>query len=487
MAKESKLKINFTYSLGYQILAIIIPLITAPYISRVLGAHNVGVFSYTQACANYFFLFTMLGVSNYGNRTVAAVRDDKEKLEKTFWEIYAFQFVMGGAVCIAYLVYCVFIVKQDRFVFYLQFFYVASGWFSVNWLMFGLERFKLTTIRNIIVRVGMAVLIFILVKDQNDLLIYTIIIAGGNLISALVIWPFTLEHVAFKPPTISGIIKHIKPNLILFWPVIAVSFYNIMDKLMLGAMSTKAEVGFYTYAENIIQIPNTLILAIDNVMLPRMANLYAVGKKEKASNLMDSVMMFAMMAAVAMSFGLAGVGPIFAPWFYGEEFTRCGLFVMLLCPVIIFKGWAGALRTQYIIPNKRDKVFLISLTSGGIVNLVINFIFIPRFQGVGAILGTIVAEFTVAFIQFFMLRNEIPIKKYMLNGVAFLGIGLIMYIVIYLISNMNGLSVVTIMAAQIICGVIVYLSLSAIYMVKAIKQPFLVNEILKFLHIRKRF
>ena len=132
-------------------------------------------------------------------------------------------------------------------------------------------------------------------------------------------------------------------------------------------------------------------------------------------------------------------------------------------------------------------MFLISLTSGGIVNLVINFIFIPRFQGVGAILGTIVAEFTVAFIQFFMLRNEIPIKKYMLNGVAFLGIGLIMYIVIYLISNMNGLSVVTIMAAQIICGVIVYLSLSAIYMVKAIKQPFLVNEILKFLHIRKRF
>lgn len=484
--KEAKLKTNFTYNLGYQILAIILPLITAPYVSRVLGSHNVGVYSYTQACANYFFLFAMLGVSNYGNRMVAAVRDDKEKLEKTFWEIYAFQFMFGGIVCIAYLAYCAFIVKQDSIVSYMQFFYVASGWLGVNWLMFGLEQFKLITIRNIVIRIGMAVLIFTLVKDQNDLPIYTAIIAGGNLISVLAIWPFALKHIAFKRPMISEIIKHIKPNLILFWPVIAVSLYNVMDKLMLGVMSTKREVGFYTYAENITQIPNTLILALDNVMLPRMANLYAAGKKEKALDLMDNVMMFAMMAAAAMSFGLAGVGSIFAPWFYGEEFTRCGLFIVLLCPVIIFKGWAGALRTQYIIPNKRDNVFLVSLTSGAVVNLVINFILIPRLQGVGAILGTIGAELTVAFIQFFMLRNELPIKKYILNGVAFCGIGLIMYIVIYLVSSISSLSAITIMAVQGICGVIVYISLSAIYMIKIIKQPFLVNEMLNFVHFRKR-
>lgn len=490
MRKDPKLRTNFTYNLLYQVLAIVLPLITSPYVSRVLGSHNVGVYSYTQACANYFFLFAMLGVNNYGNRMVAAVRNDKGKLEKTFWEIYAFQFIVGAIACIAYLFYCVFIVEQDWLVSYMQFFYVASGWFCINWLMFGLEQFKLTTIRNIVIRVGMAVLTFILVKDQNDLPVYTAIIAGGNLLSVLVIWPFALKNIPFKRPTVSGIVRHIKPNLILFWPVIAVSLYNIMDKLMLGIMSTKKEVGFYTYAENITQIPNTLILALDNVMLPRMANLYATGENKKASNLMDNVMIFAMMAASAMSFGLAGVGPIFAPWFYGEEFTRCGLFIVLLCPVIIFKGWAGALRTQYIIPNKRDKVYLVSLTSGSIVNLAINFILIPSLQGVGAIIGTVVAEFTVAFIQFFMLRREIPVKRYILNGIGFCGIGFIMYMIIYALPNMRVFidsSAILTMAVQILCGVIIYLSFSAIYMIKIIKQPVIVNEVLKFLHLKKRF
>ena len=490
MRKEPKLRVNLIYNLGYQIFAIVLPLITAPYVSRVLGADNIGRYSYIQACANYFFLFAMLGVSNYGNRTVASVRDDKEKLEKTFWEIYVFQFCVGGAVCLAYLIYCTYMVKQDNLIAYIQFFYVASGCLGINWLMFGLEQFKLITIRNIIIRIGMTLSIFIFVQDHGDLPVYTAIIALGNLISVLAIWPFVLKYIRFRLPNISRIVKHIKPNLLLFFPVVAVSFYNIMDKLMLGVMSTKIEVGFYTYAENITQIPNTLILAFDNVMLPRMANLYAAGQKEKALSLMDSVMMFAMMAAAAMSFGLAGIAPIFAPWFYGIEFARCGLFITLLCPIIIFKGWAGALRTQYIIPNKKDTVYLVSLTLGSIINLFVNYILIPKFQGVGAIIGTIAAEFMVAFIQFFMLRKEIPIKKYIANGVSFCLIGLIMYVIIHMISNMSILihtPTLVIMAVQIICGAIVYLSLSAIYVIKIAKEPFLSNEALKLLHRRKDF
>ena len=485
MAKQAKLKINFIYNLTYQILAIILPLITAPYVSRVLGSHNVGVYSYTQACANYFFLFAMLGVNNYGNRTIAGVRDDGDRLRSTFWEIYAFQFLMGTFVTVAYLGYCIFSVKEDVLVSFLQYLYVASGWFSVNWLMFGLEQFKLTTIRNIVVRLGMAAGVFLFVKARADLPIYTVIIAGGNLISVLVIWPFAFKHVPFQKPSWKGIAQHIKPNLILFWPVIAVSLYNVMDKLMLGMMSSKDEVGFYTYAENIVQIPNTLILALDNVMLPRMANLYATDKGEKATNLMHNVMMFAMMAAAAMSFGLAGVGPIFAPWFYGEAFTRCGLFIVMLCPIIVFKGWAGALRTQYIIPKKKDKVFLISLTSGAVVNLIINYLLIPRYQGVGAVIGTIIAELSVAFIQFFMLRHEIELKRYLTNGLSFCAIGAVMYCVVRLLSGISPSALVT-MAAQVLCGALVYVVIACIYMI-ATKQPVLVNEGLKMLKIKHRF
>lgn len=485
MTKQARLKTNFKYNLTYQILAMILPLITAPYVSRVLGSHSIGVYSYTQACANYFFLFAMLGVNNYGNRTIASVRDDEKKLGSTFWEIYSFQFLMGILVSIAYFVYCIFFAKENAVVIFLQYLYVASGWFSINWLMFGLEQFKLTTIRNICVRLGMAVGVFLFVKTRADLPIYTAIIAGGNLISVLVIWPFALQHVPFRKPTLSGIIQHIKPNFILFWPVIAVSLYNVMDKLMLGMMSSKDEVGFYTYAENIVQIPNTLILALDNVMLPRMANLYATDKNEEATNLMHSVMMFAMMAAAAMSFGLAGVGPIFAPWFYGDAFARCGLFIVLLCPVIVFKGWAGALRTQYIIPKKKDEVYLISLTSGAIVNLIINYLLIPRYQGIGAVIGTIGAEFSVAFIQFFMLRHEIDFKLYLTNGLSFCAIGAVMYVVVRTISGISTSAVVT-MTVQVVCGAIIYVALACGYMIVT-KQPTLVNEGLKMLRIKYRF
>lgn len=484
MIKENKLKTNFAYNFVYQILAIVLPLITAPYVSRVLGSNNIGVFSYTWACANYFFLFAMLGVKNYGNRTIAAIRDDKEKLSNTFWEIYAFQFIMGIVVNFAYFIYCFCIVKEDALIACLQFFYVASGWLNINWLMFGLEQFKLTTIRNIVVRLGMAVAVFLFVKESTDLHIYTLIIAGGNLISAVAIWPFALRHIPFRKPSLKGVVQHIKPNLILFWPVVAVSLYNVMDKLMLGMMSSKKEVGFYTYAENIVQIPNTLILALDNVMLPRMANLYATDKGDRAARLMHNVMLFAMLTSCAMAFGLAGVGPVFAPWFYGEAFTRCGLFIVLLCPVIIFKGLAGALRTQYIIPKKKDNIYLISLTSGAAVNLIVNYILIPRYQGVGAVIGTIAAEFSVAFIQFFMLRNEIDLKKYLINGFAFCTIGLVMYTAVRALSGISESALAT-MAMQIICGGFIYAILSSIYMI-ATRQTVLLNEVLKIFGIKRR-
>lgn len=485
LAKQVNLKTNFIYNLMYQLLVIILPLITAPYVARVLGTYNAGVYSYTQASANYFFLFAMLGVNNYGNRTIAGVRDNKEKLSTTFWEIYSFQFLMGTLVSITYLVYCFFFVKEDVLVSFLQFFYVASGWFSINWLMFGLEQFKLTTIRNIIIRLGMVVAVFLFVKDKADIPVYTAIFAGGSFISVLVIWPFAIRCVPFRKPSIRGIIRHIKPNLILFWPVIAVSLYNVMDKLMLGVMSNKDEVAFYTYAENIVQIPSTLILTLDNVMLPRMANLYATDKEEKAMNLMNNVMMFAMMASAAMSFGLAGVAPLFTPWFYGDAFVRCGTFIVMLCPIIIFKGWAGALRTQYIIPKKKDNVYLISLTSGAAVNLIINSLLIPHYQGIGAVIGTIVAEFSVAFIQFFMLRREIELKRYLLNGLSFCAIGAVMYGVVRLLSKVSPLTVVN-MGVQIACGAIVFVILSFVYMVKT-KQTVLVNEVLKMLQIEQKF
>lgn len=486
MVSKTGIKKNFAFNVCYQILAIILPLVTAPYISRVLGASNVGIFSKTQAVAHYFLLFSMLGVNNYGNREIARVRDDRNKMSKTFWEIYYFQFIMA-TICVAfYFAFCYFIAKENETIYKMQAFYVLGGMFDINWCCFGMEKFKLTTIRSTAVKVFTTVCVFTLVKTRNDLWLYTIIIAVGHLLSGLAVWPFVLKHIDRVNPTWKGIKSHIKPNLLLFWPVIAVSIYNIMDRIMLGWMSVDEEVGFYTYAERIVTIPTTLILALDSVVMPRMSNLFVKeGNSKHIKKLMDNVMLFAMFIAAAMAFGMAGIANVFAPWFYGETFIRCGYFIVLLSPVIIFKGWAGALRTQFIIPTGRDKIYIISLTSGAIINVILNSLLISRLDGVGAIIGTLAAELSVCFIQFFCCRKDVDIKQYLVNGMSFCIIGVIMFLVVKKLANISSNAVVT-MTAQVFLGAVVYTVLSCFFMIKVKKNPVLVNEGLKVLRIKYR-
>lgn len=487
MENKKSLRVNFIYSIIYQVLAIALPLITAPFVTRVLGANSLGIYSKSQALANYFLLFAMLGVNNYGNRAIARVRDNKYEVSRTFWEIYLFQVLTAIISSTLYLGYCFLFVYENRLVYIVQILYVISGLIDVNWCCFGLEKFKLTTVRSMIVRIATTIAIFLFIRSPDDLLLYTLIMSLSFILSGLAVWPFVLKNIVFVKPLWRGIRKHIKPNLFLFWPVIAISLYNIMDKLMLGWFSTNEEVAFYTYAERIVTIPTTLILALDNVIMPRMSNLYASGEKnEKIKYLMDNVMLFAMFMAAAMGFGLAGMADVFAPWFYGSAFVRCGYFILLLSPVIIVKAWAGALRTQFIIPTGRDKIYVISLTLGAIVNLLLNIFLIPRINGVGAIIGTISAEFTVCFVQFFWCRKDIDIKNYLINGFGFCVIGTIMFFCIEGLSHISSHAIVT-MIVQIVCGALIYITLASIYMVRIRKNPILVNEFLKLFKIKKRF
>lgn len=483
--QTASLKTNFLYNILYECLLILLPIITSPYAARVLGASNLGIYSYSQAFANYFYLFVMLGVKNYGNRMIARVRNNQEDLNRTFWEIFLFQFLFGLIVSLVYICYICFFIQTNRLIYILQFLYVLSGVIDINWACFGLEKFKLTSIRSMIINILMTISILAFVKSENDLWIYTLILSVKYLVSAVAVWPFILKHISFVKVKWSGILYHIKPNLMLFLPVVSISLYNIMDKLMLGYFSAPEEVAFYTNAEHIVSIPVTVISALNNVMMPRMSNLYATNSKKMAEKLMDNVMMFAMLMSVAMAFGLAGVGETFAAWFYGSAFARCGYFIVLLCPTILFRGCAGALRTQYIIPTEKDKIYLTSLVTGAMVNLTLNSLLIPKMNGVGAIIGTVAAEFFVCFVQFFMTRKDISIWKYIGDVVGFVMIGTAMYILVRLLDDISGTAVITI-GIQVIAGTVVYMILAALYMVKVRKNPVLVNEGFKILKIKYR-
>lgn len=457
-------KKNFIYNLAYQILIMILPLITTPYIARVIGPEGVGIQSYTFSIVNYFVLFTMLGINNHGNRSIAMVRDNKKKLSKTFVSIYSVQSMMAIIMIILYSLYIIFIVDKYKIIFVIQLLHIISALLDINWFFFGLEQFKITVVRNIIIKLVSICSIFIFVRDSKDLYLYSLILGLGSLISQLVLWTYLKKYINFIKVTKNEIIQQIKPILILFIPVIAISIYKIMDKIMLGLMTTVTQVGFYENSEKIVAIPMGIIAALGTIMLPKMSNLYATGNINEGKRYMELSMEFVMFMSVGSMFGLIGVSPILIPIFLGDKFNQCVSVVSLLSITLLFLSWANVIRTQYLIPKRMDKAYIGSTILGAIVNVIINLLLIGKFGAVGAAIGTIFAEISVAIYQTIIVRKELQIGSFFKRTIFYLIPGIIMCIIIRYIGSEMEKSILT-GVVQIAVGGVIYVLISLIYMI----------------------
>ena len=466
------IKANFLYNSAYQILLIILPLITTPYISRVLGADGIGAYSYTNTMAGYFLLFAMLGVKNYGNRCTAAVREDRAALSRTFREIYGLQFLCSLAVMILYLGYVLVFADNYRLVALIQGIYVLSGLLDISWLFFGLEEFKITVTRNIAIRLIDLACIFLFVREPGDLWKYTLIMTLGVLVSQAYLWLYLPRFVDRCRPRMKEMLSHLKGELILFVPVIAVSLYKMMDKVMLGQLSTVTQVGFYECTEKVVNLPLGVISALGTVMLPRMSNLAAKGEHEKSRAYIRQSMTFAMLMASAMCFGIAGVAEELIPLFLGEGYESCILLLQMLSPTVLFIAWANVIRTQYLIPNQKDKSYLISVSLGAGVNLVINFILIPRYAAMGAVIGTICAEAAVCICQTVMVRRELEIGRYLRDCLPFLLIGAGMLIPVRLVAGLSGHPLI--LLAEIAAGAAFYIAAGLLWLIR-VRDPLVLS------------
>ena len=458
----NSIKKNFIYNLVYQVLIVLFPLVTSPYISRVLGSDGLGVYSYRYSIANYFVIFAMLGISTHGNRSIAMIRDDREKVSQTFCNIYMAHLVISALVTAIYLFYVLNMVDVNRDIAIIEIVYVVSAIFDINWFFFGIERFDLTVTRNIAVKVLSVISIFVFVRDRADVWKYALIMSLGTFISQSFVWIYLRKYVDFRKPTLKGTIAQIKPMLILFLPVIAISVYKLMDKIMLGAMTTMSEVGIYENAEKINSLTSGIITALGTVMLPRMTNLAANGKKNESKKYINISIQFVSLMAAAIAFGIASIADVFAPIFFGEEFLRSGYVIEFLAPTIIFVAWADVIRMQYLIPNHQDKIYIVSMVMGAFVNVCLNAMLIPIVGAVGAAIGTIGAEGTVFAVQSFESRKELPLTKYMLEIIPYLVNGLIMYMTVAIAKNILAMSVLSLLL-EIAVGGFVYIVLTLLY------------------------
>lgn len=466
----SSLKKNLAYNVAYQILVIILPLITAPYVSRVLGADGLGTYSYIFSIVAYFGLFGMLGIANHGNRSVALVRDNRQKVSEAFSNTYIIQLCTTVITLLLYFlfIYCWF--SGDKTIAYIESIIVLSYVLDITWFFFGLEQFAVTVTRNAIIKIATVVAIFIFVRSREDLWIYALIMSCGMLFSQIYLWLRIRKYADFCKPSWSQVKSNIKPVLMLFIPAIAYSIYKLLDKVMLGAMSSMSQVGLFDNAEKIINIPSSLITAFGTVMMPRITVLLGTGDEHRISYLNKISVRYFTLLVVGAAFGLAGICNVLAPVYFGSEFVGSAPIIAGLGFSLIFVTWANVIRTQYLIPNKLDKPYVISSVIGALANLAVNIILIPKFAGIGAMIGTIIAEFTVFFVQLILVRRSFPMSQYLQPVLFLFPIGMIMFAVVYWIGAYMGNTIITLII-QILVGGFLYLSGSMVYL-KVIHDEF---------------
>ena len=458
-------KKNIMYTMVYQILAIIVPLITTPYISRVLGPEYLGIHSYTYSVVQYFMMFSLFGFEDYGNRSIAQTIDDKKELGKKFFSIYSLQFAISSVIVCFYIIYLVLFVRQNNTIAFLQIFYLLSSLVNINWFFWGIQEFRITITRNIIIKIINTFLIFIFVKNVDDLWKYTAILSIGMLLNNSILWAFIFKYVSWVRPSLKNIIKHFGPCLILFLPLVSRSIFVYMDKIMLGKISTMTQVGFYENSEKLILAPTAIATSLGTVMLPKVTNLISRGQADVAKQYIKQSIQMVMLMAMAFSFGLAAVAPTFAPLYFGSGFNECGKIIPIMAITIVFVSWSNIFKTQYLIPCKKDRAFVVSVTLGAVVNFIVNFMTIKSFGARGAAWGWVLAELAITFYQAFISKKDLEIFTYLKETVPFLIIGFVMFIAVRC-AGMLQKPLGELLIIQIGVGVLVYMALSYLYIKK---------------------
>lgn len=448
------LKKNFLYNAIYQIFMILLPIITVPYVSRVLGPSGVGLYSYTGSYAQYFVLVGMIGVSLYGNRQVAYNKNNKEKLSKEFWNIYGLQFLTTLISFSSYIVIFVIINSSNKIMYLVQSIVVLTTIFDISWFFIGYEDMKSVVFRNTIVKIIGVLSIFIFVRKPEDVIKYAFIMVMSNFIGQIIMW-FNIKDKVYKyKPNIKESIKHLKPALSLFISQLAIQIYTLLDKTMLGFMTGVYEVGLYENSQKTIKLSLTLITSLGVVMLPRMSALHSQGKKDEFNKLIYKAFSFVNFMVFPMVLGLIAISNTFSLWFYGESFNGIGFLLKIGSMLMIFIGWSNILGIQVMLPMKKERQFTISVTIGAIVNFILNLFLIKEFQANGTTLASVIAEFSVTATQAYFLKELIDIKSIFKSIIKPLIGSIIMFIALIFIIPMFRIGVFWTLIEVAIGGII---------------------------------
>ena len=473
----NKVKKNFVYLSLYKILEMLLPMITSPLLSRRLGAEALGVYSYSYSIVSIFAIISQLGVYNYGMREIAKVRNNQEKLNSTYSNIFVTHLLSGIIVTIIYFISLCFLQEKNIIIFIIQGGVLLSNIVDNAFLFIGLENVKTVSIRDAIIKFATFFLILLFIKSPDDLLKYTMIMTFSTLICRTVGLLYGRKFAKFVKPKLSECKKHFKPMAILMIPTLASTVYQSMDKIMIGWFYGDKEVGYYECASKGL-IPKNIITALGTVMCPHIASMYAEDRKKEALNMVEKSLTVSLIMSYIFTFGIIAIAKEFAPWFWGSEFSVCSNMLIGLSITIPIWCVGEVIRNQLLLPLGRDNQNMISFVLGIIVNAILNALLIQKFSVMGAIVATILAELVMSIVQASFVKKEIDITKCIKATIPYFVISILMLVMVRLSTLVISVSSTLQVLLEVGIGVIVFTSLTLLYEILSNKR-ILINLIIK--------
>lgn len=455
MTKKKSITKNYIYNASYQVLTLITPLITTPYLSRVLGADGIGVYSFTASIVAYFTMFAALGTLTYGNREISYLQDDRKARTQMFWEIELLSIITTLISLVAYIFFILFFAQDYQVFFWIQIFSLLTIVADVTWLLQGMEEFGKIVGRNIFFKVLSVAYVFIFVNSKEDLILHV----GGNVIFSFLIqasvWLYVPKYVDLPDWKSLRPLRHLKGTIALFIPTIAISIYTVLDKTMIGVFSNAYENGYYEQALNLSKTVLTLVTSLGAVMIPRIGYYYNKGEQEEVKTLLYQSYRFVWFLGIPLCFGLMGISGNVVPWFYGDGFMKLTILLPILSLLIPIIGLSNVTGMQYLITTKREHLLTKSVVIGAVVNFLCNLYLIPRWSSIGAVIASVIAETVITTVQFIFVRKEISILKVFLSAWKYLLAGLVMLFVL-MIENQIFTPSILHTAYLVVSGVCIY-------------------------------
>ncbi len=428
------IKKNYIFNASYQLLIILTPLITAPYLSSTIGPDGVGAYSFAESIVSYFVITAALGMATFGQREVSYVRDDIKKRSKVFWETKTLEVITGLIVSLIYIPFA--LTRENQVLYLVLVLEILAVVANTAWFLQGIEEFGRIVFVNAIFRVANIVYIFTFVRSKDDVAVYAFGTAFFLLSGNISQWFMLSKYI--EKPHIQEIhpFRNIIPILTLFVPTVAIQVYTVMDKTMIGVITgSDFENGYYEQAMKITKAVLAVVTSLGAVMASRIGTHYAKGESEKVSELMYKAYNFVWFMGIPLCFGLLGTASCFVPWFFGEDFQKVVPLLCILGFIILAIGISNVTGIQYLIPTNRQNMFTLSVVIGAVVNFCLNMILIRFFASIGAAVASVVAETLITVVQIFLVRKELSPKKIIMCARHYVVAGGLMLMVLRVMST----------------------------------------------------